>query len=268
MPDVDFIVLDIDGGAMLRECLDSIRAQTVAPREIVVFDNGSKEPVVAPGTRVLRSDVNIGFAAGVNSAYIATKAEFIALVNNDVVLDRDWLATVLGAMATNTVAAAQTVIRRDAETIDGAGIDISDGTFRQIGSGKIHRPTSQHPNIPTGEAWGVSATAALYRREALEDRVFDPRFFAYYEDVELNARLHEAGWQTVVVPEIKASHRGSASASKLKNALRLRTRNRYFVARMHPGVGRIGALLWEDARLALRGRTSPRGLIEGLCSRL
>lgn len=253
MPDVDFIVLDIDGGAMLRACLDSIDAQTIAPREIIVFDNGSKEPVVAPGTRVIRSEVNIGFAGGVNAAFLATKAEFIALVNNDVVLDPDWLSTVLGAMKKD-VGAVQTVIRRDATTIDGAGIDISDGTFRQIAAG----------NAP----WGVSATAALYRREAIKDQFFDPRFFAYYEDVELNARLHKDNWKTVVVPEVKATHRGSASASKLKDAKRLRTRNRYFVARLHPGVGNIGALLREDMKLMLSGRTSIRGIIEGLWSRL
>ena len=99
--------------------------------------------------------------------------------------------------------------------------------------------------------------------------MFEPRFFAYYEDVELSARLHESGWGTAVVPAIKATHRGSASASLLgPRAQQLRTRNRYFVVRMHRGVGRIGALLLEDVRLLLRGKTSVRGVIEGLCSRL
>ncbi|HEX8153714.1 MAG TPA: hypothetical protein VF698_11335, partial [Thermoanaerobaculia bacterium] len=140
--------------------------------------------------------------------------------------------------------------------IDGAGIDISDGTYRQI----------RTPGTP---AWGVSATAALYRRSALASNIFDPRFFAYYEDVELCARLHAGGWTTRVLPAIKATHRGSQSAGVLgKRAKYLRTRNRYFVARLHPGVGRIGALLWEDARLLARGRSSLRGIIEGLCSTL
>jgi hypothetical protein len=40
------------------------------------------------------------------------------------------------------------------------------------------------------------------------------------------------------------------------------------VARLHPKVVRIGALLREDARLLLRGRASVRGMIEGLCSKL
>jgi N-acetylglucosaminyl-diphospho-decaprenol L-rhamnosyltransferase len=260
MSDVDVIVLDATGGGeMLRQCLQSI----VGAREIVVFDNGSRPPIRIEGARVIRSETNIGFAAGVNAAFRETSAPYVALVNNDVVLDRDWMGVTVRELDSDAkMAAVQTIIRRDAKTIDGAGIDISDGTFRQIGHG-----------LPIGSAlpqtWGVSATATLYRRAALGDRIFDPRFFAYYEDVELCARLHESGWRTTVLPIDKATHRGSASAAVLgRNAKRLRTRNRYFVARMHPGIGRIPALIAEDLKLMLKGRTSLRGVIEGLCSRL
>ncbi len=264
MSDADFIVLDAtSGGEMLRACFESIRNQSVAPREIIVFDNGSPQPIRIAGARVIRSDENIGFAAGVNAALRETSAEYVAVVNNDVVLERDWLDVTRKVLdADKKVAGVQTVIRRDDQTIDGAGIDIVDGTFRQAGHGMPIGSALPH-------AWGVSATATLYRREALGDRIFDPRFFAYYEDVELCARLHGTGWRTMVVPLVKATHRGSASASILgSRAKRLRTRNRYLVARMHRGVGSIRALLLEDLRLMRRGKTSVRGVIEGLCSRL
>src|SRR3982751_6572322 len=117
MTDVSVIVVDMDGGAMLVECLNSIDAQTLKPLEVIVHDN---------------STVNIGFAAGVNAAYAKSRGEYIALVNNDAVLDRDWLETGVRAMDDHpNLAAVQTVTRRDANTIDGAGVDISDGTFRQ-----------------------------------------------------------------------------------------------------------------------------------------
>ncbi len=252
MSDVAVIVLDIGGGEMLRACLDSIAAQTLPPGEVVVWDN---------------SETNLGFAGGNNEAWKQTTAEFVALVNNDVVLDPDWLETVRAAM-TEGVGAVQTMLRGE----DAAGIDISDGTIRQLVECGGHAAAvgeERRHGRRTPQAWGVSATAALYRRAAVGDRPFDPRFFAYYEDVELCARLHESGWKTIVLPVVKASHRGSASASILgKDAQRLRTRNRYFVARLHPGVGRIGALLWEDAKLLARGRASLRGLIEGLFTRL
>jgi len=53
-----------------------------------------------------------------------------------------------------------------------------------------------------------------------------------------------------------------------RDAVRLRTRNRYWVARMHRGVGSVPSLLWEDVKLMVRGRSSLRGIIEGLCSTL
>ena len=252
---VDVIVLDVDGGPMLRDCLASIAAQTHAPRRVIVFDNGSRTPT--PGA--IRSEVNLGFAGGMNAALQHSDAPFVALVNNDVVLDPDWLATVAEAMARDDkLAAVQTIIRLDDQTIDGAGIDVSDGTIRQIGHGL---PLTA--SLP--RAWGVSATAALYRRTALGPRSFNERFFAYYEDAELSARLREAGWTLAVLPVARATHRGSQSASLLgSKALLLRTRNRYWVARLHPGTARIGALLLEDLGLLLRGRSSLRGIMLGV----
>ena len=136
-----------------------------------------------------------------------------------------------------------------------------------VGTRDLALPPTPDSRPPT-PAWGVSATAALYRREALGETIFDETLFAYYEDVELNARLHESGWRTAVLPVIKATHLGSQSAPLLgADALRLRTRNRYLVARRHPGVGRIGALLLEDIKLALHGRTSIRGMLQGLFTR-
>lgn len=259
MSDVDAIVLDIDGGAMLDECLASIEGAA----RVIVFDNGSRVPTSTPRAEVIRSETNLGFARGANEAFRATAAPFVALINNDVVLDRGWMSVVRAAMDRDErLAAVQTIIRRPDGRIDGAGIDVSDGTFRQIGYG-------QHVGTDLAVAWGVSATATLYRRAAVGDRLFDERLGTYYEDVELSARLREQGWRTAVLPVVKATHRGSASANVLgKDAQRLRTRNRYLVARMHRGAGSVFALLCEDARLALHGRTSPRGVIEGLCSRL
>jgi GT2 family glycosyltransferase len=262
MTDVDVIVLDVDGGAMLDECLASIRAQSVAPKRILLLDNGSRVPASerVNGAEVIRSEKNLGFAGGVNAAFRHVRSELVALINNDVVLDTEWLATVLEAMRDPAVAAVQTVIRRDDATIDGAGIDIADGTFRQAAHGA-------RLGAPLPHAWGVSATAALYRRAAFGEKIFDDSLFAYYEDVELCARLHAGRWRTVVLPVIRATHRGSSSAPLLgRDALRLRTRNRYLVARRHRGVGRIRALLWEDAKAMLRAPslTRLRGVWEGL----
>src|SRR3954453_10502930 len=178
MSDVSVIILDVDGGDMLRACLDSIAAQTLPPREVIVFDNGSRTPVAERvafrhALHVFRSETNLGFAGGNNEAYRHATGAYIALINNDVVLDRDWLATVTAAVNGDPkLAAVQTINRRDETTIDGAGIDISDGTFRQISWDDSAKHGGRDARAPR-EAWGVSATAALFRREALGDTIFN-----------------------------------------------------------------------------------------------
>lgn len=269
--DLDVIVLDLDGGSMLEECLASVEAQRTAPARIIVWDNGSREPVssrlgVRSAVDVFRAERNLGFAGGMNAALGESTAPLVALVNNDVVLEPGWIGTLASEMDKEPLlAAVQSVILRPDGRVDGAGIDISDGTIRQRGHG-------ERPDSMSGRAWGVSATAAVYRREALVSvstgaGIFDERLFAYYEDVELCARLLEAGWQVRVVPEPLAVHRGSSSASMLAGeALRLRVRNRWLVHRMHRKVGSAPALLAEDVRHLVRALT--RGRFGELATRL
>jgi len=261
MTDVDVVILDLDGAARLEACVASIASQSRLPARVIVFDNGSKEAaalrISSPGGMAIehvRSEVNLGFAGGMNAALTGVRAPFVAMINNDVVLDREWLASTMPAIENDDrVAAAQSVIRRDAETIDGAGIDISDGTYRQADFG------SPIAGASLVQPWGVSATAAIFRMDALRQvssvagAVFDSRFFAWYEDVELNARLRDAGWAVRLVPRPLATHAGSATSAVLgRRALRLRVRNRYFVNRLHRDVGRRSALLREDEGRLLR----------------
>lgn len=256
-PDVEMIVLDWDGGELLTNCLHSIEGQTLRPARVIVFDNGSRTPVYQRllksdlNIKLLRSPDNLGFTGGINKAMSEVKTPYVAWVNNDVVLSARWLEKLLAAMvADEQLAAAQTVNLFDKTVVDGAGITIDDGFFRQIGHGeKLDR-------VKLREPWGISGTAALFRTKALESvsvngLILRNDFFAYYEDVELAARLRGRNWKFKLVPEPLAMHRGSASAVRLgREGFRLRVRNRYRVARIHKGVGKISALLAEDVSAA------------------
>lgn len=260
--DVEIIVLDWDGGELLINCLHSIEGQTQKPARVIIFDNGSRLPVYQRLSKgllsipyeILRSDTNIGFTGGINQAMQQVRTPFVAWVNNDVVLSRQWIEKLIPAIGgEGKVAGSQSLILRDKKTIDGAGITIDEGVFRQIGHGQPLGKMKQFP-----PPWGISATAAVFRTHALREAavngaILHPRFFAYYEDVELSARLRQRGWKFKLVPEPLAMHRGSASAVRLgREGFRLRVRNRYLVARMHRGVGSVSALLAEDVSYALK----------------
>jgi len=66
---------------------------------------------------------------------------------------------------------------------------------------------------PTQEVFGAGGGAAIYRRDAISQvGFFDPRFFVYYEDVDLAWRLRWAGWRAVAAPRARVHHKGSAFA--------------------------------------------------------
>ena len=107
------------------------------------------------------------------------------------------------------------------------------------------------------EIFGVSATAALFRRSALErvalgGEVFDPRLVSYYEDSELAGRLRAAGFSALLVPAARARHLGSASgrtAAAGRERWRLIYGNRYLAAARLLGRGlwpRLPRMLLRD----------------------
>lgn len=239
-----YCVLDIDGGAMLERCVDSIRSQT-QPGPVIIVDNGSRTPVSEriTGTGIVRFEENRGFAGGANAAMRIVTTPFVAFVNNDVVLDPRWGETVLRSLESPRVAVAQSIVLRADGRVDSAGIEIFRGRFRQVGYGEeLSRVVKQ------SEPWGIAGTAFIIRRDVVEDDLFAERLFAWYEDVDLAARLRSAGWSAALVPEPLAVHLGSASSEVVPyRGEPLRVRNRYLVARSR-GTGSVGSLLAEDVR--------------------
>ncbi len=105
------------------------------------------------------------------------------------------------------------------------------------------------------EVFGVSATAALFRRAALErvarggGQVFDPRLITYYEDADLAGRLRAAGFSALLAPAARVLHAGSASAGVAGGRRwRLMYGNRYLAAARLLGRGFWPRLPWMMLR--------------------
>lgn len=245
--DVTLCVLDLDGGEMLERCLASLGLQTTPPVRVIVIDNGSKLPVrervsASANLEVVRLERNRGFAAGANQAWTRAATELVAFINNDVTLHPRWIECVSRAFEDERIAAAQSVVLRPDGMVDSAGIEIRRGGFVQASHGE---PPPLAGRVV--ETWGVAGTAAMFRRSVVGDIPFNERLFAWYEDVDLAARLRAAGWRAALVTDPLATHIGSATASALPmNGLPLRVRNRYLVSRSRR-IGRVGSLLREDA---------------------
>jgi len=250
-PAVTAVVPTLGRSRWLKACLEALRREGGDGIEIVVVaqgegvDGGS----CAAADRILRLPTPAGFARATNLGVAAARGELVATVNDDAVVGEGWLAALTAALAADPKAAAAQGVQLlpgEPARIDGCGV----GWNRwwqavQIGHGRpltelkeiLARlrlaPPSPWEGAEGGpgeggrggegqraggpvEIFGVSATAALYRRETLAavggaEGPFDERLFAYYEDVELAARLRAAGHRVLLVPSARALHAGSTT---------------------------------------------------------
>lgn len=210
-----------NGRRWLPDCLDALAGQELAPAEIIVVDNGSSDASLEY-LRTERSDVrvialqrNTGFAHAANQGLSAARCEFVALVNTDVVLARDWLARMSDALAqlsgAASVACKMVSMEEPTRIYDAGDVLRRDGVCEQ--RGRFGRDDGRWDE--PGDVFGACAGAALYRRTAVLDvGGFDERYFAYLEDVDLALRLRLAGWRCRYEPAV-AYHAGGGSAHQL-----------------------------------------------------
>jgi len=224
LPDVDAVVINRDGGDALFRALDSLAAQTGVNVSAVVVDNGSsaaeRQRIAAerPSTRVIAFSGNLGFAGAANEGIARTRAPFLLLVNNDAVLEPGYAAALAARLAMDErLAAAQGLVL----TVDGARVDSAGLEWNARGEAVPVLSGAPRGSAPEGpfEVSGVSATAAMYRREALEamapqGAAFEAAFFAYYEDVDLALRLSREGWRFLCDPAAVARHEGSRTGRR------------------------------------------------------
>jgi len=221
-PAISIVIPNWNGRRWLPECLRALADQRLAPSEVLVVDNGSRDGSVDylrsehPEVRVLALARNTGFAHAANLGVAEARTELVALINTDVVLSADWLLRLAGALLADARAAAVACkmlsLDDPARVYDAGDLLRRDGACEQ--RGRFMRDDGRW-DAP-GEVFGACAGAALYRRSAvLAVGGFDERYFAYLEDIDLALALRLAGWTCRYEPAV-ALHAGEGSSHGLR----------------------------------------------------
>jgi hypothetical protein len=219
----------------LARCLDALRRDGGDGLELVVVAQGPVPREAAALADVwLEPDENRGFTGGTNDGIAAAAGDWVATVNDDAVVEPGWLAELVAALEADPQAAAAqglNVRMNDPAVVDGAGLGWNRGWQAvQIGHGQPIGPElgerigegggraaqrSAVAGAEPREVFGVSATAAVYRRSALAQvGLFDEALVSWYEDVDLAVRLRAAGRHALHVPAARALHAGGATGRR------------------------------------------------------
>ena len=225
------VVVTFSPGESLTGFLDTLRAATTRPLDIVLADNGSTDgaPEQAarrdPAVRVLPTGGNVGYGAAANAGLADVGTGWALVANPDVRFEPGAVDELL-AVAERWPRAATV----------GPAIRTPDG--------RLYPSARDLPALSTGIGHALlgwirpdNRWTASYRREREEPRErpagwlsgscflvdleafhsvggFDPGYFMYFEDVDLGARLGERGWLHVYAPSAVVEHEGGHATSR------------------------------------------------------
>ena len=209
-PVVSVVVLGYNGLRYVDACLDSLLDQDpdTPPYEVVFFDNastdGTPEAVTArhPRVRLVRSERNLGYAAGNVAALDHARAPWLVFLNQDTVVGRRFVAGLLEAAVSTGASAAQANMilpwqpcAHDWDRLaPHPDLHVAELTRAAYVAYTVQDAAATEPTLfVTGAAFIVDRSV-LARIGGL----FDPGFWAYGEDTDLSLRLRAAGLTAVV----------------------------------------------------------------------
>jgi N-acetylglucosaminyl-diphospho-decaprenol L-rhamnosyltransferase len=264
-------------GETLERFLDTVGKATDRPVRVIMADNGSTDgaPEACAAARdnavLLRTGGNLGYGAAANRGVAALGPEYgwIVVANPDIEWGDGAIDTLLEAASRwpRGGAFGPLIKNVDGSTYPSARLLPSLG--KGIGHAVLGRVWPRNPwtlaykqsdtEVAERVAGWLSGSCLLLRRTAFDSvDGFDPRYFMYFEDVDLGDRLGRAGWLNVYVPSAEVLHiQGVSTAKSSAKMLAAHHDSAYrYIADRHRG------WRWAPIRGAIRAGLAARLKVE------
>jgi GT2 family glycosyltransferase len=214
----------------LRRCLMSVCKQTFPNITVTVFDNSSGKKVGKlirsqfPSVRYFKSAYNSGYGIGHNTIIRGLQHgtdDYYLTLNHDAILDSQYVKNMVKCLEKqNALWGTGKILNiptkeNSQNTIYSVGHGITrNGYFFNIGYGLPDNGTFNKQK----EVFGVPGVAAMYSfrlidRISKDGEFFDPAFFMYSEDTDVDWRARNAGYSCWCCPDAISYHKGGARPS-------------------------------------------------------
>ena len=231
-PLVSIITLNYNQPQLTREFLESTRKLCYTNFEILVCDMASdQDPTLIinaaayPNTRLLRSSKNLGYSAGNNWGIRQANGDYFFIVNNDTIVTPDLIGLLLKPFELHPsvgVTSPKIKFYHQPEMIQYAGFNaMNPFTGRTSTIGEMQEDRGQYDK--SGPTHASHGCAMMISRQALEKAgMFPEKFFLYYEEWDLSARITKFGYTIWYAADAVIFHKESMSVGKENPIMPLR----------------------------------------------
>jgi GT2 family glycosyltransferase len=217
------IVLNYQGREVIGECLRSLTEASGAHDEIIVVDNASTDGSLNEireydNVRLVSLPSNT-YIFGLNEGLAVAEGEFVAFLNNDITVDRDFVEATLRRFDDG-----EDVFAVCPRILESTGADQGSRTRGFWHRGLIFYEPLPHSSTPTDCFFAVGGQS-FFRRTMLEEiGSIDPLLHPmYHEDIELSYRAWKRGWRVRYAPDGIAHHLGGHSSKRTFTQVELRS---------------------------------------------
>jgi GT2 family glycosyltransferase len=230
LPKVSVVIINLNGIAHLQQCFASI-FKLDYPKdklEVIVVDNGSSDGSAEfirqkfNWVKLIENRMNEGFAKPSNDGARAASGEYVAFLNNDMKVKRDWLKELVVSLSKNgAVCAGSVILNWNGDLLDFAGGSVS---FYGMGYHYDFQKEMRQvePTLKTDKQILFACGGAMIvdRQIFLKSGGFDEDYFAYYEDVDLGWRLNILGYRVVLSVKSRVYHRHHGTSGRFASEYR------------------------------------------------
>lgn len=212
---VSIVIVNYNSGSDLANCVSSITESKYPLEELIVVDNASGDNSLRimatdfPNIKIIHNRTNLGYAGAANIGFKSTTGEFIAILNPDTLVPRDWLGHLVDAAARYPRGALfqpKILLMANPRLLNSAGNMIHVAGFGICqGLGTLDLGRFQEKIVSY-----TSGACTLIRRHAMREiGPMEELFFAYGEDKDWGWRASMMGWQSIYIPSSKILHKWS-----------------------------------------------------------
>jgi GT2 family glycosyltransferase/glycosyltransferase involved in cell wall biosynthesis len=239
-PIVSIIIPTFNQLKYTQECIQSIYKNTTIPFELIVIANNKNDGTVEylnqlcnthNYIKLIINDENKGFPISVNQGISNVSAEFLLILNNDVVVTNSWLETMVDIANKKELVG---IVGPISNEVSGMQKD-KEANYNTIDEMHLYAASLNEKNKNRVLQFPrVAFLCTLIKREVFEkigglDERFSP---GNYEDDDFCLRAQLAGYKTVIAQDVFIHHYGSKSFKadgEKKYAERLQINRKKFV---------------------------------------